>query len=205
MYACMSKETSHWLYLNHNYNAANERNNICSQNMNTFLTGLLPEHQTEDESSPNLTLFPKQSASTAKTGAFGEARLVFGFTWTKEGSEERTQCVVCLTVKFLLLRVCSQPTYLVCHLDTKHPEHKAQPVDPFRQKLMNCRTRQSRCPKAASVPANSQLASYEELHSVTVEELILLCATDIVSCQHYVRFTEADGLSSRSLWTVALN
>lgn len=150
--------------------------------MNTFLTGLLPEHQTEDESSP-ITLFPTQSASKAKTGAFGDARLVFGFTWTKEGSEERMQCVVCLTVK-------SQP---------KHPEHKAQPVDPFRQKLMNCRTRQSRCPKAASVPANAQLASYEELHSVTVEELILLCATAIVSCQHYVRFTEADGLSRRSL------
>lgn len=92
------------------------------------------------------------------------------------------------------INVCSQPTYSVRHLETKYEEHQDQPVEPFRQKPIRCQTRQS-VSKSCVCP----------LQSVTVEELVLLCATDIVSCQQCVRFAEADGLSRRSLQSLALN
>ena len=78
------------------------------------------------------------------------------------------------------------------HLETKHPKdkrYKDKPIEFFRQKLVNCHAQQSFFSKAASVPANAQLASYKAAYRVAqckkphtiAEELLLPCAMDMVS------------------------
>lgn len=152
--------------------------------MDMFLTGLPRKRKTEDEASPNV--LPKQFSSKAKTRKYDDTYLAFGFTCTTVGNEERPQCVVCLKV---LACDSLKPNKLRRHLETKHPEHKDKPVEFFRQKLVNCRAQQSLFTKAASVPANAQLASYKVAYRVAqckkphtiAEELILPCAMDMVS------------------------
>ncbi|TKS65238.1 Zinc finger BED domain-containing protein 5 [Collichthys lucidus] len=97
-------------------------------------------------------------------------------------------------IKFLRARdfdveLSLKPNKLKRHLETTHPEHKDKPVEFFRKKLTHCRAQQSRFTKAASLPANAQLASYKVAYRVAqckkphtiAEELILPSAIDMVS------------------------
>ena len=114
--------------------------------MDTFLTGSSLKRKAEDEASPNV--LPKQKAKIRK---YDETYLVFGFTCTTVGNEERPQCVVCLKV---LACDSLKPNKLRRHLETQHPEHKDKPVEFFRQKLVNCPAQQSLFTKVASVRAS---------------------------------------------------
>ncbi|XP_059366129.1 zinc finger BED domain-containing protein 5-like [Carassius carassius] len=147
--------------------------------MDKFVTAL-PAKRKPDESSPNV------ATSKAKTRKYDEAYLALGFTSTTVGKEERPQCVVCLKI---LACDSLKPNKLKRHLETTHPEHKDKPVEFFRKKLTHCHAQQSRFTKAASLPANAQLASYKVAYRVAqckkphtiAEELILPSAIDMVS------------------------
>ncbi|XP_059375528.1 zinc finger BED domain-containing protein 5-like [Carassius carassius] len=148
--------------------------------MDKFVTALPAKRKPDDESSPNV------ATSKAKTRKYDEAYLALGFTSTTVGKEERPQCVVCLKI---LACDSLKPNKLKPHLETTHPEHKDKPVEFFRKKLTQCRAQQSRFTKAASLPANAQLASYKVAYRVAqckkphtiAEELILPSAIDMVS------------------------
>ncbi|TKS64936.1 Zinc finger BED domain-containing protein 5 [Collichthys lucidus] len=148
--------------------------------MDKFVTALPAKRKPDYESSPNV------ATSKAKTRKYDEAYLALGFTSTTVGKEERPQCVVCLKI---LARDSLKPNKLKRHLETTHPEHKDKPVEFFRKKLTHCRAQQSRFTKAASLPANAQLASYKVAYRVAqckkphtiAEELILPSAIDMVS------------------------
>ncbi|XP_059372832.1 zinc finger BED domain-containing protein 5-like [Carassius carassius] len=148
--------------------------------MDKFVTALPAKRKPDDESSPNV------ATSKAKTRKYDEAYLALGFTSTTVGKEERPQCVVCLKI---LACDSLKPNKLKRHLETTHPEHKDKPVEFFRKKLTQCRAQQCRFTKAASLPANAQLASYKVAYRVAqckkphtiAEELILPSAIDMVS------------------------
>lgn len=134
-----------------------------------------------EEASPDV--LPKQFSSKAKTIKYDDTYLAFGFTCTMVGVEERPQDVT------VLASYSFKPYKLRRHLETNHPEHKDEPIDFFRQKLVNCCAQQSLVTKAVSVPASAQLASYKVAYWVAqctkprtiAEELILPCAIDMVS------------------------
>ena len=133
---------------------------------------------------PNAKCASKAIPSMAKKRRYDDTFLAFGFTCTTVGNQERPQSVVCLKA---LACDSLKLNKLRRHLETKHPEHKAKPVEFFRQKLVNCHAQQSFFTKAASVPANAQLASYKVAYKVAqckkphkmAEELILSCAMDM--------------------------
>lgn len=94
---------------------------------------------------------------STKSRRYDEIYLSLGFTKTTINSEDRPQCVVCLTV---LASDSMKPNKLRRHLERKHAELVNKPKEYFARKLSSFKSTQQTLTKMTTVPSKALLASF---------------------------------------------
>ena len=127
-------------------------------------------------------------SSLAKKRKYYESYIQYGFTAINKNGRQFPQCVLCCKV---LSVGCMKPTFLKCHLNGCHPNHKSKGTAFFKQKeneLKRARLdrsgyigQQNEAGLRASYMISLRIAQEKKSHNIA-EKLIIPCCKDIIRC-----------------------